>query len=166
MLAKWPPVDPTDIMSGFPKLRDTIEELYRSGVFPPFDIYVSHQEVTVEMSAAGVRADDFQVAVTSNTISISGEVRPERGLGHAHYQGIRRGAFNSSFSLPATIDPSTADATYCDGMLRVRMVKAALTKPHLVPVKHMPGYAANDEADDSGDDPVAERRETVAIRSR
>ncbi len=165
MLAQWPPVDPTDIVSGFPKLRDTIEELYKSGVFPPFDIYVSQQEVTVEMSAAGVRAKDFQVAVTGNTISISGEVRPERGLGHVHYHGIRRGEFRSTFSLPATIDPSTADATYCDGMLRVRMVKAAVTKPHLVPVKHMAGIDMDDESD-NGAAEASERREKVAVRSQ
>lgn len=151
MLASWPPVDPTRIMQGFPRLRETIDELYESGVFPPADVYVREQDVVVEVACSGANPDDFQVAVTPNSVAIAGQVPRELDLGEPQYQGIRRGDFHQSLTLPAPVDPSTAEATYCDGMLRLRMVKAEVTKPHLVQVKHETG-TEGETSDTAGKD--------------
>lgn len=161
MLANWPPVDPSRIMQGFPRLRETIDELYESGVFPPADLYVRDQDVIVEVACSGANPSDFQVAVTPNTVAVAGQVPRELDLGEPHYEGIRRGEFHQSLTLPVPVDPTTSEATYRDGMLRVRIVKAAVTKPHLVPVKHENG----EEQDMAGMSDDGLQQERVPVHS-
>lgn len=145
MLANWPPADPTRLSDGISRLRESIDELYQNGLLPPADIYVDGRNVIVEVSVSGANPASFQVAVTPNTVTVTGEVPRELDLGDIQYQGIRRGDFHVALTLPVTVDPSEARATYRDGMLKLRLARAETTAPHLVPVQYDTGDAEGRE---------------------
>ncbi|HLJ66955.1 MAG TPA: Hsp20/alpha crystallin family protein [Chloroflexota bacterium] len=156
MLAHWLPLDPGRGLQRYPRLREMLDELYENGLLPPSDIYVGDTDVVVELAAAGAIPDDFQVALTNNTITISGQVPAESGLGEAQLQGIRRGRFEQSLNLPVPVEPATAEATYSDGILRVRMARVEATRPQLVPVRR--------ETEDGSASPRTLERKQVAAR--
>jgi HSP20 family protein len=124
---------------GISRLQDSIDELYQNGLLPPADIYVAGKDVVVEVSVSGANPGSFQVAVTPNTVTVTGEVPRELDLGDIQYQGIRRGDFHVALTLPTAVDPSDARATYRDGMLKLRMARAEVTTPHLIPVQYDEG---------------------------
>jgi len=136
MLANWLPTNPLQSMN---RLQEMVDELYEKGLLPPVDLYLNEHDVIVELAAAGAMPNDFQVAIVGNTVTITGQVRPELGLGEAEYQTIRRGPFEQSLNLPVPVDASSARATYRDGILRLRISRSQGAKPQLVPVERDTG---------------------------
>jgi HSP20 family protein len=45
--------------------------------FPPTNLYVTDDDIILEMSVPGVRPEDIQISVTGDTVTISGEGKRE-----------------------------------------------------------------------------------------
>src|SRR5947209_535058 len=143
MLANWPPMDPQRPRSGAP-VRDMLNQLYESGVLPAIDLYLSDAEIHAEVAVPGADPDSIQVSLDGNTVTVTGVVRPEHSLGQPFVEDIWRGAFRQSFTLPAPAGHGGAEATYRDGMLRLKLPRAEAVRPELIPVRHDSGARAAD----------------------
>ena len=131
---------------GYLPLRDAIDQLFEGsfttpqllgsqGGFPPVDLYVTDDDVVLEMAVPGAAPDDINISVTGDTVSVSGEVRnPQQQRGHAYLDEIWRGRFQRSFTLPIQVDADKAEASFENGLLELRLPKSEATRPRRVQV--------------------------------
>lgn len=115
----------------------------------PLDVTTDADALTIEAALPGVKPEDVDITVENNTVTISGKTADERKAEEGSYlvQEIRRGQFSRSVSLPSGLEPDKADATFENGVLRLRIPKAEQVKPRQIkisPVSEGNGRTASD----------------------
>lgn len=135
------------VSGGYLPLRDAMNQLFETsfitpqgmgqGGFPAADLYVTDNDVLVEMAIPGANPDDINVAVTGDTVTISGEIRHQhqRQKGQPFVQELFDGKFQRSFTLPIEVNANQADATFHNGILTLTLPKSEATKPRKIEVK-------------------------------
>jgi HSP20 family protein len=119
------------------RLQQELEELFsdmwqvpgfaglRRGFRPHADCYRSDEPpaVTVVVDLAGIDPNDVEIVVTDRTVVVSGERRrPELACRVSYRQmEIEYGPFQRRISLAEDVDPSAAEATYEQGLLKIVM---------------------------------------------
>lgn len=115
----------TDIMRPF---FDTFFERMGGPLrMPETDVTETESEIRVSMDLPGMRAEDVNVELENNVLTISGERREERNEGEeGRFQLAERrwGEFSRSFVLPREVEGDRIDAQYRDGVLTVTIPKA------------------------------------------
>lgn len=98
---------------------------------PPTDAYETDTACVVRVELAGMRDEDFEVAVENNVLRISGS-RPDLPERRAYHQmEIRFGKFVTSVAIPAAVDVDNATAEYKDGFLTVILPKSTSDRPEV-----------------------------------
>jgi HSP20 family protein len=132
------------VSGGYMPLRDAIDQLFAESVitpsrggFPPADVYVTDDDVVLELAAPGVDPNDINISVTGDTVTVSGELRHqhESQKGRALLTEIARGQFQRTFPLPIEVDANKAEATYDGGILTLTLPKSEATRPRRIQVK-------------------------------
>lgn len=92
---------------------------------PSVDLFETDREVVVVAEVPGLRAQDLNVNVRHNVLTIAGRTSEEKEREEAtyHWRERRFGSFHRSFQLPAEVDPERARAEYRNGVLEVRLPK-------------------------------------------
>jgi HSP20 family protein len=101
------------------------------------DVYQTPDEIVVESAIAGVKPDDIDVDVTSDSISIRGARRHEKQVKDDDYlyQECYWGRFARSLILPQEVDPENAELTFKNGILTVRLPKVNKKKSKKLKVR-------------------------------
>ncbi|MBI3161929.1 MAG: Hsp20/alpha crystallin family protein [Chloroflexi bacterium] len=90
---------------------------------PPTDQYETDEAYIVRVEIAGMREDDFEVALENNTLFISGS-RPDLPERRAYHQmEIRFGKFSTALGLPGPVNIEHARTEYKDGFLTITLPK-------------------------------------------
>ncbi len=90
---------------------------------PPTDVYETDQIYLVRVEIAGMREEDFEVAIENYTLHISG-IRSDSSERRAYHQmEIRFGKFATSVGLPNPVNVERSHAEYKDGFLTVTLQK-------------------------------------------
>jgi HSP20 family protein len=98
-------------------------QLHSNAWSPPTDVYEIEDGYVVKVEIAGMREDNFEVAVENNILLISGH-RPDFAERRAYQQmEIRFGKFEIAVGLPAPVDMENARAEYQDGFLTIHLPK-------------------------------------------
>ena len=127
---------PTVIRKSFPSAMETRREIVqavgwqvRANVWcPPTDVYETDEGIVVKVEVAGMREEDFEVAIQDNVLIISGN-RPDFNERRAYYQmEIRSGKFEIALAIPTPTKEEMAVAEYKDGFLVVNLPKANQNK--------------------------------------
>jgi len=127
---------PTVVRKSIPTIIETRKEILqavgwqlRANVWcPPTDIYETDEVFVVKVEVAGMREEDFEVAIEDNVLIISGN-RPDSNERRAYYQmEIRSGKFEIALAIPAPTQAEMAVAEYKDGFLFVNLPKANQNK--------------------------------------
>jgi len=132
-------------------MRETMDRLFERGFsrpwrlltwdmgegFFPVDLYETDDEVVVNASLPGVKAEDVEIAVTGDTLTIKGETKEEHEEKKPNYyrQERRYGAFQRVLTLPVRVDADKADATFEQGVLNLRLPKVPEVRPKTIEVK-------------------------------
>jgi HSP20 family protein len=99
---------------------------------PPTDEYETEEAYIIRVEIAGMREEDFEVAVENHTLHISGN-RPDFLERRAYHQmEIRFGKFATAISLPGAVNVDLSRAEYKDGFLTIVLPK---TKPNQIKVE-------------------------------
>jgi len=108
-----------------------------AGVFPLMNVTEDKDHYYVRAELPGLKADDLELSVTGDTLSISGERKIPAEDEKAQYHRRERdaGRFSRIVSLPAQLDTGKAEATCTDGLLTVVLPKAEEAKPRQISVK-------------------------------
>jgi HSP20 family protein len=111
--------------------RATTPEDSRESLLVPLDVTSTKDALIVEAALPGVQPDAVDITVENGTLSITGqsvEERTEEGASH-HVREIRRGRFSRSVTLPNGLEADRTEATFENGVLRLRIPKAEQVKP-------------------------------------
>lgn len=123
---------PTIVRKSFPVILETRREILRTIPWhvrsnmwrPPTDVYETEENFVVRAEIAGMRDNDFQVALDNNILMISGS-RPDLNERRAYHQmEIWFGKFEIAVEIPVLIDVDNSVAEYKDGFLMVNLPKA------------------------------------------
>ena len=122
------------LMPDIVSLRDAVDRLYPLAV--PVDLWETKDAYHLRADLPGVTPDELEVNATSDSISISGEVKGQADVTEDGWlrQERRVGKFQRAFSLPVAIDPSKVEATFENGVLSLVLPKAESTKPRTIKV--------------------------------
>jgi len=91
---------------------------------PPTDVYETEDALVVQMEIAGMRREDFYLAVQGQRLIISGVRTPQPATPRAYQQmEISFGEFRVDVEIPARINREALSAEYADGFLRVILPK-------------------------------------------
>ena len=101
------------------------------------DVYQTAKDIVVKAPIAGVNADDLDIMVTDEFISIKGERKEEKEVDEDKYHAKECywGAFSRAVTLPAAVSPEKAEAKFKDGILVIRVPKANQSKMMKLKVK-------------------------------
>jgi len=106
------------------------------GTFPAINVYDQGQATLLLAEIPGVKAEDVDVTVLNDTVTLRGRRESEAPHGNRFYRRERTsGEFARTVTLPNPVDPDRVKAEYADGVLVVRMEKAEETKPRKVQIK-------------------------------
>jgi len=144
-LVRWEPF--RDLIS----LRQAMDRLFEESFIRPrvgwlaplgagalaVDMYETDQDVVVKTSMPGVKAEDLDITITGDRLTIKGETKTEEKVEKANHirQERRYGAFCRSLTLPTTIWAEKAKAEFENGVLTLTLPKAEEVKPKTIKVK-------------------------------
>jgi HSP20 family protein len=108
-----------------------------SGVFPLLNVTEDQDKYYVRAELPGLKADDLDISVTGDTLSISGERKlpVENEKAQYHRREREAGSFSRIVSLPAQVDTSKVEAACSDGILTVVLPKAEEAKAKKISIK-------------------------------
>lgn len=124
-----------DLFDGFFRGLDRPFGSYKA--WPAIDMVEQDDNVMVRAEVPGCKADDIDISVYNNTLTISGEKKEskeEKEKGY-YYAESSYGSFRRDVNLPAEVDPNKVEATCKDGVLSIRLPKAAKSKAVKVQIK-------------------------------
>jgi HSP20 family protein len=112
-------------------------EMFGGEWMPAVDVHEDETHVTVKAELPGLKADDIQLSVTGNLLTIAGEKREttESNDGGCYRQERHFGSFRREISLPAPVASDQVDAEYRDGVLKIRLAKSAEAVARKIPVR-------------------------------
>ena len=141
-LTRWEPM--REMMS----LREAMDRLFDdaftrplsiSGVSaaPAIDMYQTDEDVVVKATLPGVKAEDVDITVTGETLTIHGEYKQENEQKDTRYhiREQRSGSFERSLLLPTDVKADKAKADFENGILTITMPIAEEVKPRSITIK-------------------------------
>ena len=145
-LTRWEPVRETMT------LRDAMDRLFDDAFTRPFslmreggtawsspaiDMYQTDNEVVVKAALPGMKADEVQINVTGDILTLKGELKHEEEKKDRswHVREHRWGAFERSITLPTGVISDKAKADFENGILTITLPKSEEVKPRTITVK-------------------------------
>lgn len=103
--------------------------------FPYVNIYEKDDEILVRAIAPGVTAQDVDVQLMDNTLTI--EMTCKEDYANQPYLRKERefGTFRKSIQLPYQVDPNKVDASLNNGILTIKLSKHEAVKPRKITIK-------------------------------
>lgn len=103
---------------------------------PPVDVWAGEDEVLVEAALPGVEPDDVDISVEADVLTLRARRKaPEASEGERVYRRERGfGEFSRRFKLPFRVESSAVDARFANGVLEVRLPRAAVDRPRRIAV--------------------------------
>ncbi len=94
------------------------------------DVYQTDDEIVIKSAIAGVTADDLDISITNDMVTIRGSRGPDEKIKQSdyHYRELYWGLFSRSVILPEEIDSDSAKASMKNGILTIRLPKLAKSR--------------------------------------
>lgn len=134
MLVRWDPFEEMNrLHDHFFSGRGLAKQAFQVAV----DIREEDDAFFVDAEVPGLGADDVQIDVEKNVLTIRGERKIEKEESEGTYRRVERqyGTFTRSFTLPETVDADKISADLKDGVLALRLPKKEAPSPRSISVK-------------------------------
>lgn len=120
------------------------ESLSAGNFIPPVDIYEDANRLVLKLEVPGIPQEELQINLENQTLTVKGERKLVNEEKEENFHRIERryGSFVRSFTLPATIDTESAQATYENGVLSITLQKKEAAKPKQVKIEIGSGSSA------------------------
>jgi HSP20 family protein len=104
---------------------------------PALDVHQTPDEIVVTAALPGLKAEDVDITITGQTLSLRGEFKADEEVNRDQYlyRERRYGAFHRQLQLPVRVQGDAATATFKDGVLTLHVPKAEDVKPRQIQVK-------------------------------
>lgn len=144
-LPTWRVHSPFDELDRIQRQMDRLSEVFggrragrvTAGVFPLLNLTEDQENYYVRAELPGVKADDLDIQVTANSLSLSGERKiAQEGNGVRYHRREREGgSFSRVMTLPGDINPEKVEADLVNGVLTIKIAKAEAAKPKQITVR-------------------------------
>lgn len=116
--------------------RETRAPAEGAALLPPVDVIEDASGITLYADLPGVPKERLQVQVEADTLTISGEtdVAMPQGMAATHAE-VTLPRYRRSFTLSKELDAEQLSAELKNGVLRLRIGKAAHAQPRKVQIK-------------------------------
>lgn len=134
MLVRWDPFEEMNRLNDhFFSGRGLTAQPFKVAV----DIREEKDAFFVDAEVPGLSAENVNIEVEKNVLTIRGERKVEKEEGEGKYKRIERryGSFSRSFTLPDTVDADSISADLKNGILALRLPKKEAPSPRSVTVK-------------------------------
>jgi len=103
---------------------------------PRVDLSETESEFRILLDLPGMKKDDVTINFESDMLTISGERREEASREDVNYYRTERfyGRFSRSFTFPKAVEIDSISAAFEDGVLTVKVPKAAESKPRKISI--------------------------------
>ncbi|WKZ35709.1 MAG: Hsp20/alpha crystallin family protein [Anaerolineales bacterium] len=142
-LIRWEPA--RDMMT----LREAMDRLFDDAftrplslagnpwTVPAVDMYQTDNEVVVKAALPGIKADEVQINITGEVLTLKGEVSQKEEVKEKayHIREQRWGAFERAVALPTNVVADKAKADFENGILTITLPKAEEAKPKTITIK-------------------------------
>ena len=114
---------------------------------PPIDVHETADEIVVTASLPGMKADDVEITMTGQTLTMRGEFKADDKIEKDQYlyRERRFGSFSRTVQLPVRVEGDRAQASFTDGILRLSIPKAEEVKPRQIRINASTNGATVDE---------------------
>jgi len=104
---------------------------------PAINMYQTDDEIVVKASLPGVKADEVQINITGEILTLKGETRQveEKKDKAWHMREQRWGVFERAVALPTVVVADKAKAEFENGILTITLPKAEEVKPKVINIK-------------------------------
>jgi HSP20 family protein len=123
-----------DLASHF--LGDVAEAWPRGMMVPSLDLSESDGAIEIRMDLPGIKAEEIDVQLTDNTLTVSGQRKEEKEVKGKTYHRVERhqGSFSRTDVLPCLVNEAKVDAQYKDGVLTIKIPKTDEAKARKIKV--------------------------------
>lgn len=144
-LVRWEPF--RDLIS----LREAMDRLFEESFVRPragwlaqvgaetlaVDMYETDDAIVVKSAIPGIKPEDLDISITSDTLTIKGETKAEEEIkeGNFIHRERRYGSFCRSLTNPMPVVADKAEAEFENGVLTLTLPKAEEVKPKAIKVK-------------------------------
>ena len=142
-LIRWEPA--RDMMT----LREAMDRLFddaftrplsmagNSWSVPAVDMYQTDNEIVVKAAIPGIKAEEVQINITGDVLSLKGEVKQSEEVKEKayHIREQRWGSFERTLVLPSNVVADKARADFESGILTITLPKAEEAKPKTITIK-------------------------------
>jgi HSP20 family protein len=107
------------------------------GNFPAINAWSREEDIIVKAELPGFEPEDIEISVEQDSLTLRGErsVDPLKEGETYHRRERWNGKFFRSFTLPFAVETKKVEADFKDGILTVKLPRAAADKPQKIPVK-------------------------------
>ncbi len=143
-LARFSPMP--DVVS----LREAMDRLFEDSIIRPtthsrlpagqigvpVDLWETAEAYFLRADLPGITADDIDINVTADTVSISGEMKGQQDVSNEGWlrQERRHGKFVRAFTLPTQLEANKVEATFENGVLHLVLPKAEAVRPKQIKI--------------------------------
>ena len=138
-LVRWRPMNELDDMSRL------FDEMWRrsqrssggSNWYPAIDVKENENEYKIVAELPGMTKDDVKISVTDNIVSVRGEKKAQSEEKNENWHQMERtyGAFERSFTLGTSVDPSGVKARFESGVLTIILPKSEEARPREIRIE-------------------------------
>jgi len=109
----------------------------RTAEYPPVNVWANEDETVVQAELPGLAPEDIEISVVQNALTLRGSRKPEelRQGESVHRRERWTGSFIRTVELPFEVDSNGVQAECRNGVLSVRLPRAAEHKPRKITVK-------------------------------
>jgi HSP20 family protein len=105
--------------------------------FPALNVWGNSENVIVTAELPGLEADDIEINVVNNQLSIKGERKGDKPAENAvcHRSERKSGKFVRTVRLPYAVENDKVAAAYHNGILKVTLPRHEASKPKRIEIK-------------------------------
>ncbi|HEX8553001.1 MAG TPA: Hsp20/alpha crystallin family protein [Abditibacteriaceae bacterium] len=103
---------------------------------PAVDVVETETEIVLHAELPGMKKEEIELQLSGDTLTIRGERACVQGKSGENFHRIERryGKFARTFQIETSIDAEKVAAAYDDGVLTVRLPKAASARPRQIEI--------------------------------
>jgi HSP20 family protein len=103
-------------------------------ITPAIDVHETPDDLVVTAVLPGIKPEDVEITMTGQSLTLRGEFKADEEVNRDQYlyRERRYGSFSRSLQLPVRVEGDHAEATFTDGVLKLRIPKAEEVKPRQI----------------------------------
>lgn len=136
-LVRWNRLDPVSLFDEFERVLDQPFARWNNHWGVSLDVAENEDGYIVKASLPGVKADDVELTLEDNVLTVKGETKSDETIDEAQYHVRERrfGSFSRSIRFPVLVKSEGVQANFEDGVLTLNVPKAEEVKPKRIEIK-------------------------------